>query len=153
VKILKKILVLASMVLLLTVGCGNETKTMSCTRTLNQNGMNADLRYEVDYKKDTVTKVKSTEKITIDGDSESLETYKSTVEATYAPYKDVEHYNYNVEVQDNTLTSTVEIDYENIDTDKMLEIDSANGQLIKDGKINLDDLKSAYEAAGITCEK
>ena len=35
----------------------------------------------------------------------------------------------------------------------MLEIDSANGQLIKDGKIKIDDLKSAYESAGITCEK
>ena len=35
----------------------------------------------------------------------------------------------------------------------MIEIDSSNGQLIKDGKINIDDLKSAYSAAGITCEK
>ncbi len=150
---LKKVLVVVSLVLLFATGCGNEMKTMTCTRKMNQNGMNADLHYEVDYKKDTVSKVKTTEKITIDGDSELLETYKNTVETTYAPYKDVEHYNYNVEVQDNTLISTVEIDYEKIDTKKMLEIDSANGQLIKDGKIKLEDLKSAYESAGITCEK
>ena len=59
--------------------------------------MKADLRYEVNYKGSTVSKVKSTEKITIEGDdvTDTLETYKTTVENTYAPYKDVEHYNYN----------------------------------------------------------
>lgn len=150
-RVLKKFLVLACCVFLFATGCG-KTKTMTCTRTMNQNGMKADLRYEVDYKGSTVSKVKSTEKISID-DTELLDTYKKTVEETYEPYKDLEHYNYNVEINDNTLTSTVEIDYDQIDTDKMIEIDSANAQLIQDGKIKIDDLKSAYEAAGITCEK
>lgn len=151
---LKKVVVLVGLVLLLGAGCGSE-KTMTCTRTMNQNGLQADLRYEVDYKGDTVIKVKSTEKMTIEGDdaADTLDTYKTTVENTYAPYKDVEHYNYNVTVDGNTLTSTVEIDYSKIDTNKMIEIDSANSQLIKDGKIKIDDLKSAYESAGITCEK
>lgn len=153
-RVLKKLVVLVGFVLLVASGCGSE-KTMTCTRTMDQNGMKADLRYEVNYKGSTVSKVKSTEKITIEGDdvTDTLETYKTTVENTYAPYKDVEHYNYNVSVDGNTLTSTVDIDYSKIDTKKMIEIDSANGQLIKDGKINIDDLKSAYSAAGITCEK
>lgn len=151
---LKKVVVLVGLALLFATGCGSE-KTMTCTRTMNQNGLQADLRYEVDYKGDTVIKVKSTEKMTIEGDdaADTLDTYKTTVENTYAPYKDVEHYNYNVTVDGNTLTSTVEIDYSKIDTNKMIEIDSANSQLIKDGKIKIDDLKSAYESAGITCEK
>ena len=35
----------------------------------------------------------------------------------------------------------------------MIEIDSANSQLIKNGKISLKDLQSAYESLGVTCEK
>lgn len=149
---MKKIIALICFSLLLVTGCGSETKTMTCTRTLNQNGMSADLKYEVEYAKDVVKKVKSTEKITSET-TELLETYKTSIEATYSPYKDVEHYNYNVTIDGNTLTSSTEIDYEKIDTDKMIEIDSANGQLIKDGKISLEDLTSAYEALGATCEK
>ena len=86
-------------------------------------------------------------------DASVLDTYKASVEKTYEPYKDLEHYNYNVEIQDKTLVSTVEIDYSQIDTEKMISIDSANGSLIKNGKIKISDLKSVYEAAGITCEK
>lgn len=150
-KSLKKILVLVSLAVLFATGCGS-TKTMTCTRTMNQNGMNADLRYEVEYKGETVSKVKSTEKLTMD-DASVLDTYKASVEKTYEPYKDLEHYDYKVEIQDNTLVSTVEIDYSQIDTEKMISIDSANGSLIKNGKIKINDLKSVYEASGITCEK
>ena len=74
------------------------------------------------------------------------------VEDLYSPYKDVEYYEYNVDVTDNKLTSTVDINYAKVDTDKLLEIDSANGQLIKDGKISVDDIKSVYESLGATCK-
>jgi len=61
VRILKKLVVLVGFVLLVASGCGSE-KTMTCTRTMDQNGMKADLRYEVNYKGSTVSKVKSTGK-------------------------------------------------------------------------------------------
>jgi len=148
---MKKIIVLVGLCLLFVTGCGNETKTMVCTRTANQSGMNIDLRYEVEYTKGIVDHVTSTEKITSDN-KEVLETYKATVEKTYAPYKNIEHYNYEVTIDDKTLTSIAKIDYAKIDTDKLIEIDSANGTLIKDGKIKLEDLKSAYETIGASCE-
>lgn len=148
---MKKIIVLVGLCLLFVTGCGSETKTMVCTRTANQNGMEIDLRYEVEYTKDTVDLVTSTEKIKSDS-KETLETYKEAVEKTYAPYKDIEHYEYEVKIEDKTLTSIAKINYAKIDTDKLIEVDSANGQLIKDGKINIEDLKSAYEAVGATCE-
>ncbi len=149
---LKKIIILVGICLLFATGCTGKTKTMVCTRNANQNGMKVELRYEVEYTKNTVNKVSSTEKI-ISESKDILETYKKTVEATYSPYKDVEHYNYEVSIDGNTLTSVTEIDYSQIDTDKLMEIDSANGALIKDGKINIDDLRSAYESIGTTCEK
>lgn len=138
----------------LLAGCGakQEEKTMTCTRTATQSNMNINLNYEVKYKGNYVTSVKSTEKI-ISEDTSMLEQYKTMVEETYSPYKDVKYYEYNVSVDGNTLTSIAEIDYEKIDTDKMIEIDSANSQLIKDGKISVDDIESLYNSVGATCKK
>ena len=85
-------------------------------------------------------------------DTDILNTYKEQIESLYSPYKDVEYYEYNVDITDNKLTSTVDINYTKVDTDKLLEIDSANGALIKDGKISVDDIKSVYESLGATCK-
>lgn len=111
-----------------------------------------DLQYEVLYTGKYVDVVKSTEKVTSDN-KKVLETYRTKVEEQYKPYKDIEHYNYNVSIDGNVLTSTTNIDYTKIDTAKMIEVDSANGALIKDGKVKLDDVKSLYSQMGITCEE
>jgi len=149
-KILWSVLLVA---ILLVTGCGSESsKTMTCTRTATvSSGVNMDLKYQVTYKGDFVQLVETEEKITSENQT-YLETYKTTVENLYAPYKDIEHYNYDVKINGNTLTSTTKIDYEKIDTAKLIEIDSANETLIKDGKIKLADIKSVYEGIGATCE-
>lgn len=139
--------------LLCLTGCGSkEEKIMSCKKTADQAGLKMDLSYKVTYKGNDVTNVESTEKVTSE-DNAILEAYKEQVEKLYSSYADVEHYDYNVTIDGNTLTSKTDIDYSKIDTDKMIEIDSANGALIKDGKININDIKSYYEALGVTCEK
>lgn len=147
---MKKELIVACLSLLLLTGCGSE-KTMKCTRTLNQSGLKFDLSYEVTYKGNVVSKVHSVEKIT--SETEDLELYKEQVEKTYAPYTDIEYYDTNVTIDGDVLTSTADIDYSKIDVDKMIEVDSANQNLFKDGKVHLDDITSIYEAAGATCEK
>lgn len=151
---MKKVMVgiIACLSLMLLTGCGETQKTMKCSRTLNQSGISMDLQYEVLYTGDYVDVVKSTEKVTSDN-KEVLETYRTTVEKQYEPYKDIEHYNYNVSIEGNVLTSTTNIDYTKIDTSKMIEVDSANGTLIKDGKVKLDTVKQLYSQMGITCEE
>lgn len=133
-------------------GCGNNgVQTMTCTRTMNQNGIKTGLKYTVIYQGDYVTRVKSVETIETDS-SEVLDAYQEQIESIYSPYKGIDYYEYGVSIDGDKLTSTVDINYEKIDTDKLLEIDSANGQLIKDGKIKLSDIKSVYEAIGAVCE-
>ncbi len=146
--------VLGVFILFLVTGCGNsnDTLSMTCTRTMNQNNIKTSLKYNVEYKDDYVSRIKSVETIETDS-SDILNTYKEQIESLYSPYQDVDYYEYNVEIQDNKLTSTVDINYEKVDTDKLLEIDSANGQLIKDGKIRVDDIKSVYENLGAICEE
>ena len=146
-------LILGVFILLLSTGCGNSnsTESMTCTRTMNQNGIKTDLKYNIEYSKDYVTKIKTIETIE-SSNTDILDTYKEQIEALYSPYKNIEYYNYNIDIKDDKLTSTVDINYEKIDTDKLLEIDSANGQLIKDGKIKVSDIKSVYESLGATCK-
>ncbi len=137
-------------------GCDNASKdkikTMTCTRkaTITE-GVTADLSYKVTYKGDYVKTVNTVEKLTSDN-SNYLELYKTTIEKSYSPYKDVKHYNYEVKVDGNILTSTVKIDYDKIDADKLIEIDSANSSLIKNGKVEVDTMKTLYESVGATCK-
>ncbi len=147
------LLVVMSVCVLLLTGCGSdsETKTMTCSRSMNQDSLKTSLNYTITYKGKYVTNVKSVETVESD-DNTLLESYKSQVESIYSPYKNVDHYDYKVTIDGNKLTSTADINYEEIDTDKLIEIDSANSSLIKDGKILVSDIKSVYEQLGATCK-
>ena len=124
---------------------------MTCTRTMNQSGMKTNLNYKVTYSGDYVNRVQSEESIET-SDTTTLNTYKEQIEKIYTPYKDIKYYTYNVTIDGNKLVSTVDINYAKIDTKKLIEIDSANSQLINDGKVKLSSIKSLYEQLGATCK-
>lgn len=145
-------LAVTMLVVFLVTGCSSsEEKTMTCTRTMNQSGIKTNLNYKVTYSGDYVNRVQSEESIET-SDTTTLNTYKEQIENVYTPYKDVEYYTYNVTVNGNKLVSTVDINYAKIDTKKLIEIDSANSQLINDGKVKLSSVKSLYEQLGATCK-
>ncbi len=126
-------------------------KTMKCHYKKSASGATFDLSYFADYEGLYVTNIRSDERITADDDS-ILATYKKAIEETYAPFDDVEYYDYNIEIDGNTLISTTDINYSKIDLDKVLEIDPSSSSFLKDGKININDLKKVYESIGATCE-
>lgn len=130
----------------------SEQKELNCTRSATiEGGVRIELAYKVKYKGDYVEIVETEEKV-ISSDQAVLNLYKNNVESVYSPYKNVEFYNYNLEIIGDTLISTTYIDYSKIDTDKLIEIDSANAALIKDGKIKVSDIKLMYQAVGAICE-
>lgn len=150
---MKKSFIILGILLLLVTGCGQTQaeEKMVCTRTVNMNNVQMDLRYEVYYEGDNVNKVQSTEKV-ISDDEATLQTYQDQVESIYSNFDNVEHYNYEVSIEGDTLTSTTDIDYTKIDMDQLLEIDSSVEQLLNDnGKIDLDNITKVYEQAGATC--
>ena len=138
-------------------GCGsNDTeKVMTCKKEQTvSTGLKGEYTYEVSYKGKYVTVLKSTEKLVAEDSVKStLPMYKEAVENVYKPYKDVDNYSAKVDVKDYVLTSIVEINYAKIDTDKLISIDKNNAQLIKNGKVKIDDIKSYYESSvvGATC--
>lgn len=147
-------LLLLVFVAVIVTGCGNDDteKTMTCTRNATiSDGIKAEFKYVVKSKGNYVTVIDSTEKV-ISDDESNLDAYKEQIESMYSPYKGIKYYNYDVSIDGNTLTSKVEIDYSKVDTAKLIEIDSANESLIKDGKILVDDIKTLYESIGTTCK-
>lgn len=145
-------LAVTMLVVFLVTGCSSsEEKTMTCTRTMNQSGMKTNLNYKVTYSGDYVNRVQSEESIET-SDTTTLNTYKEQIEKIYTPYKDIKYYTYNVTIDGNKLVSTVDINYAKIDIKKLIEIDSANSQLINDGKVKLSSVKSLYEQLGATCK-
>lgn len=155
-KRVSKILFVFLLGIVFLTGCGDkeaQEKTMICTRnaTLTE-GTTLNVEYTVTYQGDYVKKVYSNEKTSSDN-TEYLNQMKTMVENTYSPYKDLEYYDYNIQLDGNTLTSQLTIDYDKIDTDKMIEIDSANAMLIKDGKVKVEDLEAQYNNIGAICEE
>ena len=151
----KFLLIMLLVMTLLVTGCGSgkkETKVMSCSLkgTITQ-GVETNSNYKVTYEGDYV-KVIETEEVIVSDDITYLETVKDKVESIYSPYKDVEHYNYNVKVEGNTLTSTTEINYSKIDMNELFKINSAIGTLMEDNKLKVSDVKKLYKQMGITCE-
>lgn len=155
-KKLTKLSVLLLVGLLVFTGCDGkkeeEAKTLTCTKTGEvTTGIEADFSYKITYRGDYVEKVNTVEKLKTDNE-EYLNQYKELVEEGYKDYKDLKYYDYSVDVKDGVLTSKVDIDYSKVDTKKMIEIDSNNATLIKDGKIKLNDLKAVYQATGAVCK-
>ena len=134
-------------------GCGSKKiMTMSCSKVQSYSDVSFDLSYDIEYRGKYVLNVSSTEKI-ISDDTLYLEDYRDQIEKIYSPYADLDYYDYSVSIDGNTLTSQSNIDYSNVDTNKMILIDDANSQFIQNGKVLVDTIKSYYEELGIVCNK
>ena len=162
---MKKLVKLSSVlliVLLICSGCSEEdTKlnkkenesVLNCTReTASQNNLKTSLKYSIYYDGDYVTRTVSIEKV-ISDDNNVLEEYKKAYENVFSTYKDIAYYDNKVERDGNTVTSTTVINYEKVDTKRILEIEGEEGNVFEsDGKVKKDTLVSLYKKYGAKCE-
>lgn len=147
----KKILgVLAVGVVLLT-GCSTKEGTLTCKIEKDiDSTTKLESTYNVDYKDGYATLLNTTETI-ISDNKEVLEAYKSNLEKMYSSYRSIKYYDNDIKVEDNKLISTTKVNYEKIDTDKLIEIDKNNKAAMENGKVKVSVLKEAYEQLGATC--
>jgi len=159
---MKKVLVMGLVILMLVVtGCGKEEnkndtteeyQTMSCYRNATTGNVRMEINAKVKHDGEYVKTVKTVEKI-ISDDESVLEYYEDMLTNMYAPYLELKYYDNEVAIEGNTLISRTEVDYSKVDTNKMIELDSSNALLIKDGKIKIEDIKELYETnTGLICE-
>lgn len=134
-------------------GCQKKTGTIVCTASQTPTtGVSLKSEYIITYKDSNVTKLKTTEKITTSNTAD-LKTYQDSLNAVYDLYKDIEYYSNNISIEDKTLISSTVINYEKVDTNKLIEVDKNNANLIKDGKVKAQDVKKMYESNGCNCKQ
>ena len=149
---MKKIGLVLFMSLLLLTGCTKEENgVLTCTRTAKQGNIDLSLNYKITYTGEYINTIETTE-IVKSEDQNTLNLYKSQIENVYKPYKEIDYYENEITLEGNTLTSKTTIDYEHINTDKLIEIDSANEQILKDGKAKVSDFRTMYENIGASCK-
>jgi Protein of unknown function (DUF1307). len=151
---MKKIGIVLIALLFITAGCGKKeepVKTMKCSLSNSQNGMDFKSTYEVKHKGGDVLKI-DTKEVMISDDEEGLETLAAQVRTLYSSFTKIDGYEADVNVTGDTLTSIVSINYETINTDELLKISPELKQIIKDGKVSVDDIKDIYIQLGATCD-
>lgn len=153
---MKKIIVVFMLVgTLFLTGCSASEKkgVLVCTKKQDiDSSTKLESTYNVSYKNGYVTSIDTTETITSDK-TEVLETYKTNLESVYNKYNDIKYYDNNIKIEGNQLISKTVVNYEKIDTDKLIEIDKNNAAAIEDGKVKVSTLKSAYEQLDATCKE
>lgn len=149
----KKLILIVILVLFVCTGCSPETGMMTCTMKMYPvDGLTIQSTYVADYKNNIVTKLKTEEKITAEN-KDDLKTYQEKIDELYSGYQGIKYYNNATKLKGNTLTSTTTIQYNKVDTDKLIEADSGNASLIKNGKVRIDDLERLYKQNGCNCKK
>lgn len=149
----KKLLVLVAVGVTLVTGCSSKEGTLHCTIEKDIDSITKlESIYNVDYKDGYATMLNTKETITSDN-KQVLESYKSSLESMYSSYKNIKYYDNDIKVEDNKLISTTKVNYEKIDTDKLIEIDKNNKAAMENGKVKVSILKEAYEQLGATCKE
>ena len=142
-------------IIVITTGCGNTKEPLEkFTCTMNGEivaGTTIDKKYTVTYRGEYVETEEQVEILKSDNQP-ILAAYKSTVEALHSQYKNVKYYDYKIDLKNDTLTTSLAIDYTKVNTDKLIEVNSANSNYIKDGKVTVSALKQKYKSEGASCE-
>lgn len=125
---------------------------LTCTREADAGSdIDVNLNYEVYYQGEYIQILHSTEQVVTDN-QETLDEYENAYKGIYKNYEGLKYYDNTVKRTDNSVTSDTVINYGKIDIDKLLDIEGEEDNVIKNGKVKLDDWLEFTEKFGMKCE-
>ena len=151
---MKKLILLAPVLLFTLTGCGTQTGTINCTLSSKDvvNGYELNSVYKINYTGDYVDTVETIEIVTSDSDI-ILNTFETTLNDSYGATSEAYGgYTYEVTKQDGKITSDVKIDYSKMDVEQFIEDQPTLKSYVKNGKFLIEGIKGLYESMGATCE-
>lgn len=151
---MKKSLILLPVSILLLTGCGEKKGTIHCTLTTTDklNGYTVNADYNIHYKGDYVEYVENTETVTSDNE-ETLASFESQFNVLYnGMNENYGGYTYSIKKDTGKLTSTVKIDYDKMDLDKLVKDQPTMKNYVKNKKMSKEGIENTYKALGATCE-
>lgn len=138
-------------------GCfnSNEKVITRCTLENDQSssGYVLNSNYSIYSTNGVVTSVRTKEVVTSDNNT-ILEYFKKTLNDEYTSASNTYGgYDFDVSIKDNTVVSTVTIDYNKMDLKKFISDNSSMKAYVnKDNKLTLEGAKKIYESFGATCK-
>ena len=165
----KNKLILIVIFLLIITGCGhkkpnkdvikssddlnNKAGSITCSRKANaDSGVTPSFSYNITYRDGKILVLHSIEKIA-SNDTNYLDQYEQAYKNINTNYKDLEYYDSKVLRTDNSVTRDTTINYEKIDTDKLLSIEGEEDNIIKNGKADLNTWLSFAKKFGTICHE
>ena len=127
-------------------------KKLSCTRDADAGaGIDVNLSYEVYYQGEYIQSLYSKEQV-ISDDQDVLDEYENAYRSIDKNYEGLKYYDTSIVRTEDSVTDETVINYGKIDIDKLLEIEGEEDNVIKDGKVKLDDWLEFTEPFGMKCE-
>ena len=164
----KTSVILLIIISLLVTGCGAKKEVVysngkkvntakmghkKCSRqATGGTGVDVNLDYDIYYKGEELTLVKSVEQV-ISADSSKLDEYEDAYKKIYEHYDGLEYFDAYVDRGDTSVTSNITINYEKIDTDALLKIEGEEDNIFEDNKPKLSKYLSLIKKMGITCSE
>lgn len=154
-----KIILVLIISVFLIVGCNkkdnsnNESGSMSCKKEVNApDGVKPTLTYDLTYKNGEIITLHSIEGIESDR-KDKLDEYETAYRNINNNYKGLKYYNSKVTRTDNSVIRETTINYEKIDTTKLLKIEGEEDNIIENGKATLKKWKEICKKFGTVCHE
>lgn len=152
---MKRYLIIILLLLLIPIvsGCDKSTKIHEhCTRSATAGeDVEVNLSYELYYENDVLEKLESVEQV-ISKNTIMLDTYETAYKDIHQNYHDLKYYETNLERKDNSVTSTIIINYAKIDIDKLIEIEGEEDNIFENKVPKASKWKDLAKKLGAKCE-
>ena len=122
-----------------------------CTRKGQINDGEVSLNYDIYYTGDVLNIVKSEEKV-ISSSNDILNTYEDAYKNIHNKYKELEYYDTNVIRDEESVTSTILINYDKIDVDKLTEIEGKTSNVFEGKTAKVSKWLELAKKFGTKCE-
>ena len=161
------ILVLLITIILLVTGCENNTsnKVISngqkvntskmqhkhCTREGSVTNGEVNLNYDIYYTGDILNILKSEETV-ISNLSSVLDTYENAYKNIHKNYEGLKYYDTSVERTDDRVTSTITINYDQIDIGRLIDIEGEEDNIFENKIPKVEKWITLAKKFGAKCE-
>ena len=122
-----------------------------CTRSGNiDNNSSTDLSYEIYYTDGVLNKIESIEKV-ISTSSSTLDEYENAYRQIHSYYEGLAYYTAKVTRTSTSVTSEIVIDYDNIDIQKLIDIEGEEDNIFENGVPKIEKYKELAKKVGMQC--
>lgn len=126
--------------------------TLECSRLGSVENGDANFSYTVNYKNDIILYVHSVESVTIE-DENTLKQYENAYKEIKSHYDGLKYYDISVKKDGNTVTNTINIDYERVNIQDIIDIEGEEDNIYENNKPMLSKWLDLAKKMGVSCHE